>query len=84
MRRTLFVLLLSVLLTASLRADEAPAGGFRAPPQVTGRYEQIQGQRVLTLWGSPRQRGFAQGYLLGEQVVAGIAHDFERIPFMCW
>ncbi len=46
---------------------------------VTGRYEVVDGQRVLTLWGGPRERGFAQGYLLAAQIVAGVEKDFGRI-----
>lgn len=46
---------------------------------VSGRYELREGQRVLTLWGTPRERGFAHGYLLAESIVRGIEHDFERV-----
>ncbi|HUU84496.1 MAG TPA: C45 family peptidase [Phycisphaerae bacterium] len=40
-----------------------------APPQVTGRLETVQGVRVLKLWGTPEQRGYAHGYLLGRDIV---------------
>jgi len=56
-----------------------------APPatktevQVTGRYEVRDGQRMLTLWGTPRERGFAQGYLLAEEILDGVTHDFQHI-----
>lgn len=88
MRSTLsLALLLSCLLAAPLHAEDKATSPAPAPAThvaVTGRYEVIGTHRVLTLWGTPRERGFAQGYLLGEQVVAGIAHDFERImkPFL--
>jgi hypothetical protein len=40
-----------------------------APPQITGSLDTIQGVRVLKLWGTPDQRGFAHGYLLGRDIV---------------
>jgi len=66
---------------APVAAPKAPA---KAPPKVTGRFETVEGHRILTLWGTPRERGFAQGYLLAEHILAGFTHDFESIlkPFL--
>ena len=65
-------------------APAAPAAPAASQVAVTGRFETVGDQRVLTLWGTPRERGFAQGYLLAESILAGIAHDFERTlkPFL--
>ena len=40
-----------------------------AAPAISGRLERVDGIAVLTLWGSPRERGFAHGWLLAEEVV---------------
>ncbi len=39
-----------------------------AAPQITGKVETVGGIQVLSLWGTPRERGFAHGWLLAEQV----------------
>ncbi len=78
LRRLLPVLLLPLLLAAPLAADE-PSAPVATAPKVTGRFETLGGHRVLTLWGTPEERGFAQGYLLAELIVDGISRDFERI-----
>lgn len=49
----------------------APAG----PVEVTGSLGTVNGVRVLKLWGTPEERGYAHGYLLGAQIVA----NFEKI-----
>ncbi len=64
---------------APVSPPHAPASEAKPQVAVTGRYEAKEGRRVLTLWGTPRERGFAQGYLLAEQVVAGVERDFKRI-----
>lgn len=55
-----------------------------APPALSGRFLDHEGQRVLVLWGSAQERGFAQGYLLAERIVAGLSHDLETVmkPFL--
>lgn len=76
------LLLLLLLPLGSAWAEEATAPTkvkAAAKPVLTGRYEVQDGHRVLTLWGTPRERGFAQGYLLAEQIVSGVERDFERI-----
>ena len=88
-RGILLVLLLAAAsflpAARSAEPDEAPAGGaVAAAPHITGRFEASGGQRVLTLWGTPRERGFAQGWLLAEALVAGAEHDFGKLlkPFL--
>lgn len=55
-----------------------------APEGITGRYEIRGHRRVLTLWGTPRERGYAHGWLLAESIVRGIEHDFDSVlkPFI--
>lgn len=40
-----------------------------AEQTVNGRVESIEGFRVLRVWGSPQEMGFAHGYLLGEEII---------------
>lgn len=50
------------------------AGGLYADdqPQLCGRLVEQDGHRVLCLWGTPEQAGYAHGYLLAEDVRQGI------------
>ncbi len=58
------VITLSALVLALL-----PGIAWAAPPQVTGSLETVEGLRVLKLWGTAEQRGFAHGYLVGADLV---------------
>ncbi len=40
-----------------------------AQQTVNGRVESIEGFRVLRVWGTPQEMGFAHGYLLGEELI---------------
>lgn len=40
-----------------------------APPDLCGRLSDEHGIRVLELWGSPAEAGFAHGYLLAEDLM---------------
>lgn len=42
-----------------------------AAPSLTGSLETIEGVPVLRLWGTPRERGYAQGWLLADEILAG-------------
>lgn len=44
--------------------------------ELSGTLTKKGGRHVLTLWGSPEQRGYAHGYLLAKEIHALIAHDF--------
>ena len=33
--------------------------------QVNGNVEEISGKKVLTVWGTHQERGYAHGYLMG-------------------
>lgn len=82
-RPSVFACVLLILLPLGFATAEETA----APPkkdapskvEVKGRFEVTNGHRVLTLWGTPRERGFAHGYLLAEQIVDGVERDFQRI-----
>ncbi len=39
------------------------------PASVHGSLETVQGQRVLRVWGTPRQMGHAQGVLLHKEII---------------
>jgi hypothetical protein len=44
---------------------EAAVGGSRA---IHGRLETREGQTILRVWGTPREMGFAHGYLLRDRI----------------
>ncbi|MBN2563973.1 MAG: hypothetical protein JXQ75_23910 [Phycisphaerae bacterium] len=54
--------LFPVLATVAL-AGQPPA------KHVNGSLTEIDGVRVLRVWGTPEERGFAHGYLLGQDMV---------------
>ena len=56
----------AICLLAILAADRSALG---APPQLTGTLQTVNGVRVLKLWGTPYERGYAHGYLLGQDIV---------------
>ena len=37
--------------------------------RVNGTLTEIDGMPVLRVWGTPRERGYAHGFLLAEQIV---------------
>jgi len=47
----------------------APAPETPQPESVHGSLETVQGQRVLRVWGTPRQMGHAQGVLLHDEII---------------
>ncbi len=84
-RRAVALLVIVSCLGLSFASAEPPAsappvaGDRAAPPAVTGRFESRGRQRVLTLWGTPRERGFAHGYLLADDLFAGAEYDFGQL-----
>lgn len=83
-RRAIPWLLTALLLAAPVRGEDTPSKEAPQEPKLTGRFEESNGRRVLSLWGTPHQRGFAHGYLMAERILAGITHDFEKVmrPFL--
>lgn len=66
-------------------AEDAKQAEQAGPPaDLCGRLEAIGGQRVLSLWGTPRERGFAHGWLLADDLREGAQHDFGKLlgPFL--
>ncbi len=70
-----------VLAVLALGVLAGPALLLAQPGQVSGSLETVNGVRVLKLWGSPEERGYAHGYLVGEDFMAGfgVAGLHERI-----
>ncbi len=52
------------------------------PPKVNGTLSEIDGVRVLRIWGSPQERGFAHGYLAGKDFAQLINGFVESGKFM--
>ena len=64
MRKRTFRVIVHTLVLTLLLAPLALA----EPPQVSGKLETVDGLRVLTVWGSDYERGFAHGYLLAGEI----------------
>jgi hypothetical protein len=59
-------------------AAPAPPAAPAAPKQeLTGRIETHAGLRLLRVWGTPPQRGYAHGFLLGADIAAVLRAEFE-------
>lgn len=59
-------------VVAASVAAAAPA------PKIHGRIEDLgNGLRLLRVWGTPHERGYAHGHLLGEQVAAIATAEFQ-------
>jgi len=83
-RRIAAALLLACAWTASCVAPDAPAasGGEASEPRARswgalhGAVEYPGGLRLLRLWGTPAQRGFAHGKLLADDIAAIMRQEF--------
>jgi hypothetical protein len=73
MRRPAFAAFLLLLAAPWLPGQAAVAPAAAA---VHGRVEQHQGLRVLRTWGTPQERGYAHGFLLGADVAAVMRAEF--------
>ncbi len=51
-----------------------------APKDVHGKVEQLGPFRVLRVWGTPAEMGFAHGYLLADGITATLNEDAAAIP----
>lgn len=73
---------LYVLLLAASAASAGAQAGQATPPKgaealdLHGKLEVQDGHKVLTVWGTPAERGFAHGYLLGKEIVTLLSEDF--------
>ena len=71
--RSAFLVLAAALCAAAIPAQQATP----APkPAVCGRVDVHDGLRILHTWGTPRERGFAHGSLLGKDVAALVTKEF--------
>ena len=50
--------------------------------QVNGIVQDIDGKKVLIIWGTHYERGYAHGYLLGNEIVT-IINDYI-IDYVCF
>ena len=62
--RTLLWQLLFLLLTVG------PLASARSAPPINGRIDHIESIRVLRVWGTPQEMGFAHGFLLADDIAA--------------
>ncbi|UCE59730.1 MAG: hypothetical protein JSU63_20095 [Phycisphaerales bacterium] len=69
------VSLLACIINVALGQDPAAQ-------EVNGTLSEIDGVRVLRVWGSPQERGFAHGYLVGEDFTQLINGFIESGKFM--
>ncbi|MBM4061486.1 MAG: hypothetical protein FJ265_10395 [Planctomycetes bacterium] len=66
-----------VLWFAAALCAQAPGAPSAAPARaVHGRLERLGGLDLLRTWGSPRERGYAHGFLLGPEVARVAAAEF--------
>jgi hypothetical protein len=73
----LALLIVALLSPGSLNPAQAPDEGTSS--EITGRLEDSHGIPILYLWGSPRERGFAHGWLLAEQIYEEAEEAFSMI-----
>lgn len=62
-----FPFLAGLVFLCGLRPDARA----QESPKLTGTYSVERGVKVLRLWGTPRERGFAHGWLLGKETLEG-------------
>jgi hypothetical protein len=62
-------------VTSLLLLSNAARGMGPPTPEVNGTLGEIEGVRVLRVWGTPQERGFAHGYLIGKDAV-GLLNGF--------
>lgn len=53
--------------------------GSRLEP-VQGKIEQIEGFRVLRVWGTPADMGYAHGFLLSDGIVSTLNETVSQVP----
>lgn len=62
-------------LAAGLLATMAVA----APPRVNGKLDSIETLRVLRVWGTAREMGYAHGYLLGAEFLEYLSESLSGL-----
>lgn len=51
---------------------------FADKPIVNGKIERIGPFRVVRVWGTPKEMGFAHGYLLGKDIISEMNADYAQ------
>ena len=73
-------IILLLALCACLGTASAQSGTPSAEqPPLCGSLEPIGEHKALHLWGTPKERGFAHGYLLGEIIVDSFSRDLRNL-----
>jgi len=67
---------LLVLLAATLSAGADKS----APPKLNGNLGKIGSIRVLQVWGTPHDMGFAHGYLVGQGIMDYLNESLTAVP----
>jgi hypothetical protein len=76
-----FLVAMSILaLLASAALTIPTPTGPPNPEPVHGRIEHTDGVRVVHVFGTPDQMGYAHGWLVGEDFVIGLQELFEQLP----
>ncbi len=76
-----FLVAMSILaLFASAALTIPTPAGPPNPEPVHGRIEHIDGVRVVHVFGTPDQMGYAHGWLVGEDFVIGLQELFGQLP----
>lgn len=88
-RQSTTIMMAALLAAAGALAGDAslPARQVihapQAPRLLTGRLSRVGGLRVLELWGTPEQAGYAQGFLLASDIanlIDGYVLDENILP----
>ena len=58
-----------LLKLALLLACVGPTPGTAEEPQINGQVDRLGPYRLVRVWGTPREMGFAHGYLLADEIV---------------
>src|ERR1043166_4230303 len=68
---------LGLSLFLVIAPNHAERADTPARSQVKGEMTLVDGLRVLRVWGTPREKGFAQGYLLGQDGISLLDSDLK-------
>lgn len=68
------VLLILFAATLAVGADKS------APPKLNGSLDKIESIRVLRVWGTPHEMGFAHGYLVGQGIMDYLTESLDAVP----
>lgn len=58
--------------------DPAEMSWRSATAEVSGKLAELDGLRILTLWGTPHEQGYAHGYLMAPEIVGFLDRVIEH------